>query len=359
MGGPNNSSETPRKPFAHALFDFMCMSKGLSHSLIVRYFVEQIIERSDLCEQGSILVYDPPKNEADGSPGTLKLYDQLKASNRSSSIADFKSKDFDINEGLAGLVFRKCASEYAPVAIEHPEFTKVSGQDIHCIYCLPVMLDDHRDPFGVISFHNSKAGGQFDDNKRRSMDISVKALEAMLSLTPLSKRLVPQEKVFIVHGRNDTFREELQSVLDKEDVKFVVIQSLARTGQDLLTFIEERIKDCVAGFVLLTPDDEGRLYQFGELMRQRARQNVVFEGGYLMALFRGTNRVCFVQQGKVEIPSDLNGLLMERFEEHIDPERIKKTLQVWGLPQKREEHTLPPPPAGADAPGHVPSAVPR
>jgi predicted nucleotide-binding protein len=95
---------------------------------------------------------------------------------------------------------------------------------------------------------------------------------------------------------------------------------------------------------LLTPDDEGRLYQFGEPMRQRPRQNVVFEGGYLMALFRGTNRVCFVQQGDLETPSDLNGLLMERFEERLDPQRIKLTLREWGLPRLFREGELPPPP---------------
>ena len=176
------------------------------------------------------------------------------------------------------------------------------------------------------------------------MDIAVKTLEAMLSLTPLSKRLVPKEKVFIVHGRNKIVLSDLQNLLENEKIDYVVIQSLARTGQDLLTFIENRIRDRVAGFILLTPDDEGRLYQFGEPLRQRARQNVIFEGGYLMALFRGTNRVCFLQQGDLEIPSDLNGLLMERFEERIDPSRIKLTLQNWGLPRQFNECELPPPP---------------
>jgi hypothetical protein len=85
------------------------------------------------------------------------------------------------------------------------------------------------------------------------------------------------------------------------------------------------------GFVLLTPDDEGRLFKFGEPMRQRARQNVIFEGGYLTALFRRKNRICFLQKGDVEVPSDLNGLLMERFPERIDAGRILLTLGEWGL----------------------------
>jgi predicted nucleotide-binding protein len=161
------------------------------------------------------------------------------------------------------------------------------------------------------------------------MDVAVKVLEALLALSTI--RLVARERVFIVHGRSDVFRQELQDILKNEGIDSVVVQSFARTGQDLLSFLEDRIKDCVAGFVVLTPDDEGRLYHFGEPLRQRARQNVIFEGGYLTALFRNTNRVCFLQQGELEIPSDLNGLLMERFTDHIDPERIRLTLKEWGF----------------------------
>lgn len=311
----------PRKPFERSLFDFMSMSRGRSHRLILRYFLEQIIERGNICEQGSILVFNPEAEK-------LKLYDKA---NNINSINNFPSKDFDVNDGLAGLVFRKAEPEFVLDTAAHPEFQPVSGQDIHTIYCLPIMLDHQQEPFGVVSFHNSKAGGAINDCSRQYMHISVKTLEAMLSLAPLSQRLVPQEKVFIVHGRNKAALEELENLLKNEVIDYVVIQSLARTGQDLLSFIEERIKDCVAGFILLTADDEGRLYQFGECMRQRPRQNVIFEGGYLMALFRGTNRVCFLRQGDVEIPSDLNGLLMEHFEEHLEPERIKLTLRQWGL----------------------------
>jgi predicted nucleotide-binding protein len=144
---------------------------------------------------------------------------------------------------------------------------------------------------------------------------------------------VRRDRVFIVHGRNQHFRQQLENILLQEKIEPVVIQSLARTGQDLLTFLEDQIRDCIAGFVLLTPDDEGRLYEFDEPLRQRARQNVIFEGGYLTALFRDTQRICFLQFGDLEIPSDLNGLLMERFASDIDAERIRLTLKVWGLKQ--------------------------
>ena len=63
----------------------------------------------------------------------------------------------------------------------------------------------------------------------------------------------------------------------------------------------------------------------------------IFESGYLTSLFRGVNRVCFLQQGDLEIPSDLNGLLMERFEENIDGRRFNQTLKAWGLDKKDRE----------------------
>jgi predicted nucleotide-binding protein len=180
----------------------------------------------------------------------------------------------------------------------------------------------------VVSFHNPK-GRPIHPEERREMDVAVKALEAVLNLSP--RKLAPRERVFIVHGRDERHREELVKMLEGWNIKAVVIQTLARTGQDLLGFVEEQIRMCLAGFVLLTPDDEGRHYEFGAPMRQRARQNVIFEGGYLTALFRGIQRICFLRIGDVEIPSDLNGLLMEQFEGSIEPERIRDTLRQWGL----------------------------
>jgi predicted nucleotide-binding protein len=181
-----------------------------------------------------------------------------------------------------------------------------------------------------VSFHNPESEEIIADDERLKMEIAVSVLELQLALSPTP--LVPQEKVFIVHGHDHSFRKELQSILKNQaKVDYVVIQALARTGQDLLSFLEEKIRNCVAGFVLLTPDDEGRLFKFGESMRQRARQNVIFEGGYLTALFRRKNRICFLQKGDIEVPSDLNGLLMERFPERIDADRILLTLAEWGL----------------------------
>jgi predicted nucleotide-binding protein len=320
----------PEKPFENALYDFMCMAKGQSQSQMIRCFLEQVITHSDLCEQGSVLVYSPPSSKSESEGGTLKLIDRATNAN---SLIDFPGRDFKVDQGLAGLVFRKRVPEFAPKADAHPDFVPVEDQDIGAIYCLPIILDTGHPPFGIVSFHNTRdSTTEIDDNTRLRMRIAAKGLEAMLSQATIP--LVAQEKLFIVHGHNEMFLRELAQVLEAEDVPYVLVQTFARTGQDLLGFIEDRIRGCVAGFILLTADDEGRLYRFGEPLRQRARQNVIFEAGYLTALFRRTNRICFLQQGNLEIPSDLNGLLMEQVDAHVDRERIILTLREWSIPTK-------------------------
>jgi predicted nucleotide-binding protein len=208
---------------------------------------------------------------------------------------------------------------------------------------VPIILSDSGgEPFGVVAFQNTKQYAEenktkmFTDEDRLKMRLAVKTLEAMLLCSP--RKLVDYKQVFIVHGHNDKIREELEKFLDEKGIRSVVIQAKARTGGDLLSTIEDQINSCMAGFILLTPDDEGRLYKYGEQTRLRPRQNVIFEAGFLTALFRKTRRVCFVKEGELEIPSDLNGLLMETYTGNLDEKRMTSVLVMWGmLPEVPEE----------------------
>ncbi|MFN0051392.1 MAG: TIR domain-containing protein [Planctomycetales bacterium] len=63
-----------------------------------------------------------------------------------------------------------------------------------------------------------------------------------------------------------------------------------------------------------------------------ARQNVIFEAGYLVAQFRGQGRVCFLLKKPMEMPSDLTGLLYEQFESiQSSRDRINRVLAGWKL----------------------------
>jgi hypothetical protein len=73
----------------------------------------------------------------------------------------------------------------------------------------------------------------------------------------------------------------------------------------------EQYRDVGFAVVLLTPDDEGRL--IGETFQPRARQNVLVELGYFIGKL-SRQRVCTLQVGKIEIPSDWAGVINAPFD---------------------------------------------
>jgi predicted nucleotide-binding protein len=346
----------PQKHFHDALHDFFCMARDRSQALVLRFFLEQVICHSDICQGGAILV-NVPDSLKEGR-GHLKLWDLTTDVEAINSLMVETPEDVHLpsDQGISTVAFRKRSPEFAPVAKEHPQYwwpKDPQRVDVYAdgpFYAVPIKLLDRRErrePFGVVTFQND-ADHPMDETALKNMDLAVKTLEAMMSLSP--KKLVDEKKVFVVHGRNNVHREELEKILRNEGLDPVVIQSMARTGSDLLGFLEDKIRNCLAGFILLTPDDEGRLYAYGEQLRQRARQNVLFEAGYLTALFRDTNRICFLKKGHLEIPSDLSGLLMETFAESIDAKRIHLTLQQWGIANPALFPELAAPAAPAPAP---------
>ncbi|MFM7237864.1 MAG: TIR domain-containing protein [Cyanobium sp.] len=309
------------------------MARNRPQALVIQFFLDQVVDHSDLCDGGAVLVHVP------AGAGHLKVWDLHTDINSLASWGEMKVA-LPSGMGISTVAFRKRDPEFAEIASQHPYYwwPEDCGPDEFAdgpFYAVPIMLLDRRErrePFGVVAFKNRNRPMQLSDLK--NMDLAVKALEAMMSLSP--KKLVEANRVFIVHGHDREFREDLEKILRAENLEPVVIQSMARTGADLLGFLEEQIRNCLAGFILLTPDDEGRLYRYGERLNLRARQNVIFEGGYLTALFRDTNRICFLQKGEMEIPSDLSGLLMEKVPGAISPDRIRLTLEQWGLVPSRQ-----------------------
>jgi predicted nucleotide-binding protein len=64
--------------------------------------------------------------------------------------------------------------------------------------------------------------------------------------------------------------------------------------------------------------------------KPRARQNVIFEHGYLFGLL-GRNRTCALLKGEVEFPSDLDGVIYEKYSDlENESMRIVKILNDFG-----------------------------
>jgi predicted nucleotide-binding protein len=117
------------------------------------------------------------------------------------------------------------------------------------------------------------------------------------------------ESVFIVHGHDNETKERTARFIEKLGFNAIILHEQASRGQ---TIIEKIGNHTNVGFaiVLYTPDDKGNTKDKadeGEL-NQRARQNVVFEHGYLIGKL-GRERVTTLVSGKIELPNDISGIV--------------------------------------------------
>ena len=100
--------------------------------------------------------------------------------------------------------------------------------------------------------------------------------------------------------------------------------------------MEDLIRICKAGFILATPDDEGRLASSEDKLAPRARENVIFETGLLFAKYREFERVAILLKKPTKLPSDLAGITYEEFSTVSELEaKIVQKLRRWGLSDQR------------------------
>ena len=129
-------------------------------------------------------------------------------------------------------------------------------------------------------------------------------------------------KVFIVHGHDHALKNDLEIFLKNVGLQPIVLH---RQPDEGLTIIEklQKYTDVQYSFVLLTPDDVG--YSIEEVQKlekdrtleYRARQNVIFEFGYLIGRL-GRNRVCCIYKEKIILPTDISGLLYKKITTSIE-----------------------------------------
>lgn len=115
-------------------------------------------------------------------------------------------------------------------------------------------------------------------------------------------------RIFIVHGHNNEAKQEMARTLEKAGFEAVVLHEQPDAG---LTIIEkiEKYTDVAFAVVLYTECDLGRPKGLSvDSEKYRARQNVVFEHGYLMCKL-GRSKVCALVKGDVETPGDISGVV--------------------------------------------------
>ena len=120
------------------------------------------------------------------------------------------------------------------------------------------------------------------------------------------------KKVFIVHGHNETVKQSVARTLENMGLTPIILAEQPDRGRTVIEKFENEGNDVGFAVVLLTADDKGRKNK-ARALQSRARQNVVFEMGYFMALL-GRERVMLLLQDGVEEPSDLKGIVYTKLD---------------------------------------------
>lgn len=117
-------------------------------------------------------------------------------------------------------------------------------------------------------------------------------------------------KVFIVHGHNDTMKLSVARFIDKLNLESIILHEQPNEG---LTIIEKFYSNANVGFaiILLSADDIGYSKKEGNSnAKDRARQNVIFELGFFTAKLGRKKVVALVENStNFEIPSDYYGVI--------------------------------------------------
>ena len=147
----------------------------------------------------------------------------------------------------------------------------------------------------------------------KSLLAEAKEIIANPKTTEISKsEPLDKSKVFIVHGHDNEAKLEIARFIEQMGFEPIILHEQASKGMTIIEKIEE-YSNVGFGIVLYTPCDIGYDKDKETEKMARARQNVVFEHGYLISKL-GRNNVCALVKPSVETPNDISGIVYIPFD---------------------------------------------
>jgi predicted nucleotide-binding protein len=123
----------------------------------------------------------------------------------------------------------------------------------------------------------------------------------------VNEEVIDKSKIFIVHGHDDLAKSQVARFIEKLGFQPIILHEQASSGKTIIEKIEE-YSNVGFGIVLYTACDIGAKKDDEENLKSRARQNVIFEHGYLIGKIRRENVVALVK-GEIEKPNDISGVV--------------------------------------------------
>lgn len=124
-----------------------------------------------------------------------------------------------------------------------------------------------------------------------------------------------KQKVFIVHGHDNAAKQEAARTIQTLGFDPIILHEQPDGGKTIIEKIEA-YTNVVFAVVLYTECDKGRAKDEPVEQEQfRARQNVVFEHGYLIGKLNRI-KVCALVKGSVETPGDITGVVYTKMDDN-------------------------------------------
>jgi len=123
---------------------------------------------------------------------------------------------------------------------------------------------------------------------------------------PLDGSQFNKAQVFIVHGHDEHAKNDVKAYVESKGLEPIILHLQASGGRTIIEKIDH-YSNVGFGIVLYTECDVGAKRDSLNY-KWRARQNVVFEHGYLIAKL-SRSRVAALVKGTVETPNDISGVV--------------------------------------------------
>lgn len=237
---------------------------------------------------------------------------------------DFLNTDFEKVSYIASLLTSRATGGAASdEEYEALRYELLSNNDISPL--LPDWLKVHRNLDSFWGFIQPKFGSYSDRRKYLSeefspaltllefghtVDVKNQSEAEITSANPFDNKEHPaKKKVFLVHGRDNEAKQEVARYIESLDIEVIILHEQASSGMTIIEKIEHYADEADFAIVLYTACDHGRgIHESKVHPKNRARQNVVFEHGYLMAKL-GRKNVCALVKGEIETPNDISGVV--------------------------------------------------
>lgn len=177
------------------------------------------------------------------------------------------------------------------------------------------------------------------ETKNHRLESIIERLELIPESTSIKTTLVPPElpsrtidrsKIFIVHGHDNTAKLEVARFIEKIGFEPIILHEQASESKTIIEKIEA-YSDVGFGVVIYTPCDIGGENTVNPNLGGRARQNVVFEHGFLIGKL-SRSKVCSLVKGEVEPPNDISGIVYTSMDSGNWQIELAKELKAAGYP---------------------------